>query len=182
MLHVYVDESARDDNGLCVVAAVVLNDGQASAARTELAAILPPGAKRLHWNSDSPVVRNQVSQVIQRQADHVSAYVSYYDSNKRMNDARERCLMHLIADVGGVPFKTVTLDQRSPHQDTRDRVLWSQQCVRLRLPNPPTLSHAGSLSEPLLWLADAAAGAVGEHLAHKDPTYIRVFASTLRIV
>ncbi|UKF32432.1 hypothetical protein [Clavibacter phaseoli] len=181
MLHVYVDESARDTYGLCVVAAVVLDASQEAAARAELAVILPPGAKRLHWNKDSPVVRNQVAQVLQRNAHHVAAYLSYYDANKRMNEARARCLTHLFGDVGGVPYETVTLDQRTPHQDTRDRTLWTQQCVRLQLRNPPQLQHDGTLTEPLLWLADAAAGAVGEHLVNNDPTYVQLFASKLVI-
>jgi hypothetical protein len=182
MLHVFVDESARDDFGLCVVAAVVLDADREEATRAELMAILPKGAKRLHWNKDGAAVRKKTVEVLNRNAHHVSAYLSYYDSNKRMNAAREKCLTHLIGDVGGIPFETVTLDQRTAHQDTRDRTLWVQQCLRLRLPNPPQLKHDGTLTESLLWLADAAAGAVGEHLVHNDPSFVQTFASKLQIV
>ena len=43
------------------------------------------------------------------------------------------------------------------------------------------MRHDGTLTEPLLWMADAAAGAVGDHLAFQRPEFIQQIASKLSI-
>jgi hypothetical protein len=181
-LKVYVDESLRTEIGLCVVAAVVLDETQEIAARADLAAILPPGARRLHWQSDSTVIRQQIMQVLAKHAHFASVYLSHFDDNKRGDAARAQCLSHLYADMGGRPYSHIILDQRTRHQDTRDLVLFTQQCKRLNLPNPPEVTHDGTMTESLLWLADAVAGAAGEHIVNKDAAYIQVMAHKLAIM
>lgn len=182
LLNAYVDESAHESAGLCLVGVAVLDKSIESEVNEALQAALPTGAKRLHWNKDGASVRSKVIDIIAEYTHHCRVYLSYFDDRKRIDKAREACLMHMYSDMGGKPYGEIILDQRTKHQDTRDLVLWTNQCVRLNLPHPPAVRHDGTATEPLLWLADAVAGAVGDNLVKGDNSYVRTLAHKLEIV
>ena len=182
MYRAYVDESIHVEPGICVVGVAVVEAGMEDAVRASLAAVLPRGAKRLHWQQNSTPLRLDSALAVAENVVEARAYVSYFDHQRRGDAARERCLVHMIADLGGLPYETVTIDRRSPHQDTRDLVALNGQCVRLRLPRPPRIVHDGTLTEPLLWLADTVAGAVAEHIQSGDDAFVRMFGHRLAVV
>ncbi|SDP65386.1 hypothetical protein SAMN04487914_12377 [Arthrobacter sp. ok909] len=182
VLKAYVDESAHVAAGLCLVGVAVLDKTIEEEVLQDLQKALPRGAKRLHWNKDGAAVRSRVVEILAERTHHCRVYLSYFDDSKRSEKARDACLAHMFADMGGRPYGEIILDQRTKHQDTRDLVAWTNLCVRLSLPHPPVVRHDGTTTEPLLWLADALAGAVGEHLVKGDDTYVRALAHKLEIV
>lgn len=181
-MRVFVDESVHTAVGVCAVAAVAVDDARAASARADLRSLLPPGAARLHWNNDSPQLRASTVGLVAQYGEQCRVYLGYFDSDKRQDAARERCIAHMYDDLGNSPpFEELVLDKRSPAQDTRDTVIMSGECRRLQLAHPPTFRHDGTLTEELLWLADALAGAVCEHVVKGDPTFVRALASRLVI-
>jgi hypothetical protein len=180
-LKAYVDESAHVAAGLCLVGVAVLDENAEYEVLTALLDALPNGATRLHWNKDSDAVRSKAVDILAEYTHHCRVYLSYFDDSKRSEKARETCLNHMFSDIGGRPYVEMILDQRTKHQDTRDLMLWTNHCKRLSLPNPPLVRHDGTTTEPLLWLADALAGAVGDHLVKGNKTYVQTLAHKLEI-
>jgi len=179
---VHVDESLHVTAGLCVLGVAVIEDAAEGQARADLRLLLPPGAQRLHWQQNSTLLHGQAVGAVNRHVRQARAYLSYFDHPKRGDDARERCLVHMIGDLGGPPYEQIVIDRRSPHQNTRDDLVLGSQCQRLRLPHPPKWRHDGTLTEELLWLADTICGAVSDHLVHGNPGYVQALAPKLVIV
>lgn len=175
----YVDESVHIDHGLYIIAAAIVEG--ADDARADLLALKPAGAPRLHWQSNSQRLRESSADLVAIHVEHAYAFVAYFDDKKRQDLARATIFEQILSKMGGPPITELVIDQRNGHQNARDKEVLLKQCRRLNLRHPPRWSHGDSRQEPLLWLPDTIAGAVGQHLLWKDPAMVHRIGAKLQI-
>jgi hypothetical protein len=176
---VFSDETVHTSAGVFVQAVALVDPERQELARKAMRALCPSGAPRLHWVRNSAALRHQTVGAVVAETVQVRAYLAHFDHERRQDDARRRCLVQLLLEHGGPPVSDIVLDRRSDHQDVRDHSFLMAQCVRFAFPHPPKIRTADSGNEPLLWLADAVAGAVAAHVVDGDSQYVRGLAHRL---
>jgi hypothetical protein len=90
-----------------------------------------------------------------------------------------------LADLEAAGVKRLVFESRQEARDTRDRqTIVTARKARL-ISRSLTHSFARPLEEPLLWIPDAIAGAVGAALVEEDRSYVEHLPSgawTTRLV
>jgi hypothetical protein len=166
----FADESVREDSGgvLYVLgAAVVLRD--LDAAREALRSMLPGRQERLHWRGERETRRLALLQTLSDHGVAVFGSWAYPVGRQRQERARRACLTTLAGDVGREGVTELVLEHRDEAGDRLDR----QTLVDARRGGIVELSYrfARAADEPLLWAADAVAGAMSAHLAGVTSRY-----------
>jgi hypothetical protein len=162
----FVDESVRTGSGglLYVVAAAAVLRADRDRARDEFRKLLLPRQPYLHWNSEKPARRVAV---LDRLAglDAMALACGYYPVGTRHQEsARAACLTALVGDLKAAGISELVIETRGEPLDRRDRrTLLHAREVGIA-PRNLSYRHVGKLEEPLLWAADAIAGAVALHL------------------
>lgn len=149
--HVFVDESKR--RGLLVAAAVV-QPRDLAPARTVLRRLCLPGQARLHFTKERADRRRQVLAAILE----LGVVVDLYDATgiHDQHQARAACLRALVHDVTAADARRLVLEQDDSLVRSDQAVLYA--AVRdAGASGRLTYEHVPARSEPLLWLADAAA-------------------------
>ncbi len=156
----FVDESLRQGpNGLYVIAAVVVTL-DFDAARDAARSMLLRGQHRFHWRDENDRRRRLMIDRISELGVGCRAYVCRPVAVRREPRARALCLNGLLWDLWQDDVVELVIESRQEHNDRRDRrtIVGAQRAQRAH----PDLSYrfAWPEVEPLLWLADAVAGAV----------------------
>lgn len=147
----------------CVVRGEDLDDGRAA-----MTALLLRGQRRLHWRDESTARRRLVlDRIASLSLDIHVVRTSLHDPTKQER-ARALCLRRLLWVLDGSGVVEVAIEGRQQRNDQRDRrtILRSQKggetspALRYRFPRPD--------EEPLLWIADAIAGASIERTGRFD--------------
>lgn len=179
----YVDESARQgpEGVYYLVTAGVVVGADADNARRALAKLHPPQG-RFHWRQEGE--RGRVAMLEAMAELGVAAFVTwdYPIGNKRQEQARRRCLTTLLDDLRHEGVDKLVIERRHQALDNADR----QTILDARHAGlaPPDLEYhfAAPHEEPLLWVPDAIAGAVGMHLAGNSTYYHRLHLGTVLVV
>lgn len=150
-MHVFVDESERRDYLLC--AAVVRGD--VAALRTGVRALCRPGQRRVHFSKEGDPRRRAVLSALVDLG--VQAWV--YRCGSAPADGRERCLDALLADIVPAGATVLVIESRRTMDNLDDEVI--KAALRKYGTGRLTYRHAGPYEEPLLWVPDAVAWAVG---------------------
>ena len=149
--HVFVDESKR--HGLLVAAAVV-QPRDLAPARTVLRRLRLPGQARLHFTKERDDRRGQILNAIL----DLGVVVDLYDaiSGRNQQQARAACLRALVQDLAATDARRLVLEQDDSLVRSDQAVLYA--AVRdAAAGDRLTYEHVPARSEPLLWVADAAA-------------------------
>lgn len=170
-LHAYIDESRRATDGgyLYAMAAVIVPAERSAMLARELRALLPKGARSLHFRVDQASLSRQHLQVLARWHDHhglralaASATIARTRHEQR---ARVRCLSALAAALSNRAVDQLVIESRQEHDNRADdRVLLD--CRRDgSLAGSVVWTHRRYTDEALLWPADAVVGVHGLSLA-----------------
>jgi len=168
----YVDESLRVSHaGLYLLAAAVVAGDDADDARRALRRVLLPGQLRFHWRLERGGQRARMLAAVAKIRPAVLAY-SCRPMPRRQERARALCVNSLVWDLHERDIKHAVFESRGEHGDRRDaatieqarRAKWAAAAV--------TYGFDRADDEPLLWIADALAGAISAHLAEGDATYL----------
>lgn len=149
--HAFVDETQV--NGLLVVAAVVAPRDLARA-RTTMRGLCLPGQARLHFTKERPRRRGEIAAAICR----TGATLHIYDAStvKDSKKARETCLRQLVADLAAAGAQRLVIEQDESLLKHDQSVLYAA-VRRAGVAGSLAYEHLPARSEPLLWIADAAA-------------------------
>jgi hypothetical protein len=175
----YLDESSRQGpNGLCYVVAAAVVAEDEDRARDRLLKLRQPGQRFLHWHDEQRDRRTTVIEGVSETGVLVLVTVCHPVGNRRQERARQRCLVALAADLASEGVSKLVIESRQPRRDRRDRstLLGAQQSGIAR---ELVYRHTDKCSEPLLWAADAIAGAVSLHYAGRDSTYFTMLDTDL---
>lgn len=161
----FVDESMRlGAGGLYVVAAVVVAD-DVDIARQAARSVLVRRQQRFHWRNESEARRQVMLELMSGLDIEARVYVREPIAPRRQAGARALCLNTLLWDLWQAGVDDLVLESRQVHADGADRrtILAAQRARRAS----PDLAYrfARAIEEPLLWLADALAGATSAHVA-----------------
>jgi hypothetical protein len=153
-MHAFVDESQR---GPYLVVAAVLIPRDLVQVRGALRGMLLPGQRRLHFSSERP----QRRRVLLGQMSDLPIQAWVYAAEGKERVARARALESLLADLGSAGARRLVIECREPSQDAADRRLIAQAIRAGIAPAGLSYDHLRAHEEPVLWVADAVAWAVG---------------------
>lgn len=162
----FADESYRaSPPGLFVLAAVtVLPSDDAEALRHALRSVAPNTKNPFHWRHEAEPRRLAMLGVLSaaRLVD-VTVVATSPVQPRRQERARGTCVRQLGWELNRLGVTRLVLESRGS-QDVADRRVLSGLQQAGWLPRSFVFTH-GSKAEPLLWMADAVAGAVAHDLS-----------------
>lgn len=157
----YVDESVRMD--VYLLAAACLDVSEAVDARATITQLSRPGV-RSHWrDADDDARQMAVSVVAGLPLLHIVVTASPLDL-RRQERARRHCMRRLLFELDNASVGHVQLESRGQRQDMRDLQLVNVLRIQHVIGPMLVVDHAQPLAEPLLWIPDIVAGAVGAEL------------------
>jgi hypothetical protein len=153
-MHVFVDESER--TGIYLLGtALVMNPDELGRIRTELRDLRRPGQRRFHFSKESDARRREL----------LSALIStgirarVYSCPAATREARAACLNALVADIVPAGARRLVLESRESMNRLDTQVVSS--ALRKYGEGQLQYLHLRPQEEPVLWVADAVAWAVG---------------------
>ena len=176
----YVDESLRHstDKRLYLVAAAVIVPGDLDSARDSVRNVLLPRQPRFHWRDESEPQRDRMLKIIEGVAPRGLIY-SCRPAPRRQDRARSLCLASMLWDFRQIGVTEVVFESRESHNDRKDaRTIGHAQRAQ-RGPDGLSYSFLRPLDEPLLWIADALAGASSSHIAGEEGRYLEALPGGL---
>lgn len=165
-LHAWVDErmdvDLERDRGTYILASVVCDPSGCEPVRAALRELLQGRQRRLHWRTETGPRRTKIAAAISAVDMAAVVVIGVPMANRRQERARRICMETLLPtlerDYG---VSRVFLEARTQTLIRRDR----EQVANLvgkRLITPGLrVGSARPLEEPMLWVPDAVAGAVG---------------------
>ena len=153
---VFVDESVRSNRYL--LCAVTVDGSDAGQLRREVRSMLLAGQRRLHFKLEGKRRRRVLlDQLVALDLD-VAIVQSRITPDHAAEDARAECLAVIVGEVQiDGPAATLYIERRDG-LDHHDR----ETIVRARLREPAlNFEHLRPHGDPLLWIPDAFAWAVG---------------------
>lgn len=171
-----VDESTRPDERLYVLAAVLVDADLADAHRAVLRSLVPKGQRRLHWRDEREKRRELLAVTCGGLDLDIIVVIGTEMDPSRQERARRKCAERLLWWLKGYGVERVIFETRGPSGDSKDRRLVEALRGRTDLPHAVRVTWASPWQEPLLWLADIAAGAaVMAELG--DDRYLKLFGN-----
>lgn len=172
-----VDESLRQHGGgagFNFLAVARVRPEVGATARATLRDVLRKGQRRFHWRTDSERDRLRFLEVVANS--EVGATVVYQRPVRRrkQEQARVRCLWEAMGQFGVWGIERLLIESRGEPRDSWDRreVIAAQQAGLV--PKTLTYRHEAAVDEPLLWIADAVAGAMSAAIAEGDECYVKL--------
>lgn len=152
----FVDESLRP--GRYLLACVVVPFAQAGELRRSVNGLLMSGERRLHLQRESKRRRRQILEDIAGLDLDATVYVANHRDGRSAEVARTDCLEQIVVDLQAAGTDTQLFIERREGADHRDRSTIIARRARTPLLN---FEHLDPHADPLLWLPDCLAWAVG---------------------
>lgn len=165
-LYSFVDESMRslpDGQGIYVLAAVICEPSACADVREELRRLLKRKQQRLHWRDESASRRSEIATTIGKLDDVASMVVvgAPMDPTKPQDRARRLCMEALYPRLSARRVGSVVQERRTPSQDRNDMGMVDALRGKRLIPARLRIDFAQPKEEPMLWIPDAVAVAVG---------------------
>jgi hypothetical protein len=150
-MQVYVDESERRDYYL----GVTLVRGPVQPLRAALRALTRSGQRRIHFSKEGDSRRRELLSAMAG----LGLTARIYCSPRSVKESREICLSALIEDIAPAGASLLVLESRESmnHLD----VLTIDAALRKHGSQTLEYRHLSPYEEPLLWVSDAVAWAMG---------------------
>ena len=119
-------------------------------------ALCLPGQQRIHFSKEQPRRRAQIVAAISR----LDVEVRIYDASAHADyrQARTACLRRVVYDLAGMKAQRLVIEQDADSLVSADQAdLWLSAVHAEGAANTLTYEHVPPRTEPLLWVADAAA-------------------------
>lgn len=180
-MHAFVDESLRTSgDGLYLVAAVVVVDGDLGASRRAAQKVLLARQRRFHWRNESERQRWRMLEAISTLDVTLLAY-SRVLRGERQERARALCIERMLWDLREMGVSEIVFESRDRGDNKDARTIANAQragvvakTVRYRFERPER--------EPILWIPDAIAGAASAQVAGETPYLDQVPEVLVRLV
>jgi hypothetical protein len=161
----YVDESARhQDNGdscVYVLAATLVDERHADALQGVVMKHRPRGVAKLHWRDQNPKQMTALTKDLAAVPLTGVVAVHFYSYRPDNERARGLCFNRLLTELAAEHnVGAVVLESRDVHRDKNDRGRLTVLRKANRVPKDMEVTWVRGRDQPLLWAADAVAGAV----------------------
>ncbi len=138
---------------------------------------------RFHWSEiTDPAIRHKfLAKVVEHHVD-VRAVVLRKVLGAASEAGRARCLGALLSDLAKAGGNKLTIDKRETgEKNALDTAQITSLIKREILPADFEHSFEKPPAEPIIWIADAVAGAVQAQFTSKDSQYIEAIQALLRL-
>lgn len=171
-LHSWVDESMHVEAGLYILAAVVCDVRGCEPIRDAMRSLLDVGQPRLHWSGESPERKGKIVGTV-AQIDMAAVVVIGTPMPKKNQErARAVCIESMVVALAGMGVEQVLLEERTPSLNERDQLLIRSIRGKKLIPTGMRIDVGQPSAEPMLWVPDIVAGAVGSDRVHGLPQYM----------
>lgn len=177
-LHAWVDESMRvppTEQGMYLLGAVIADPSECGSKREELRAVLPRGARKLHWSDMDDREKKQVTGLVTGFDVAHMVVIGTPLNLKKQEKARAKCMERLLWELGEMQVSNVFLEHRTPSLNKRDMRLVDQLRGRRAMPATLRVDVALPSVEPMLWISDQVLGAMGDAEAGNDETWLNLY-------
>ena len=165
------------DPGLYVLAGVVCLTSSCASIRSTLRTLVDAGQPRLHWSSESPERKEKIVGAL-AQVDMTSVVVIGAPLPKKKQErARAVCMESLTVLLAGFGVSKIFLEERNPSLNQRDRRLIETIRGKKLIPPELRIDLERPSEEPMLWMPDIVAGAVGADRVRGNPRYLDAIRS-----
>lgn len=160
-LHAWVDESVHVTAGFYMVAAAVADVTQIESHRDAMRAIAPSPRRRIHWREEEDKDRLRIAEALgQLDLAHTIVVASPIDPRKQER-ARRKCFERLLPELAAIGVTRACLETRTAALNGRDRTLVAAMRGSGTLTESLRVEFGDPEAEPLLWIPDVIAGALG---------------------
>ncbi len=179
----YVDESMlelTDGTGMAYfLAAAVIYEASLAPTRANLRALLLGREPRLHWTKEFSRRKSLIMRTVSTAEVECVVVVGSMARRRQQERARRQVMKHLLWELDQMDVRWATLESRGAAADRRDLAVVGGLRNGRHLSRRLAVNHEQPIQEPLLWIADAVAGAAGDHRCG-DPRYYRELAPRVR--
>jgi hypothetical protein len=177
-----VDESILlSGSGAYLVACVVLPDGRRAAVRRDLRRLLPAGRVQMHWRNEEARERTALTALLAKESTGLFVYGKRPAVRRDHEPARARLLQTMFEDLAPADVLELLIESRQSPNDQKDRhTISALQAAGLASYDLEYIHRLGR-EEPLLWLADALAGAMLASLKGEGRFLASLPADRLRV-
>ncbi len=177
----FIDESVRESTatGFYLIAVVSVGETDLDKVRNVARSVLLSKRQvRFHWHDESVTQRLKMMEVVRSLSLSMHVYCCRPLPAKQ-DRARARCIERMLWDFREVDIARAVFESRRDVNNRKDsRTIGHGK--RAGLANPAfDWGFQLPSEEPILWLADALAGAVASHLAGEDSRYLKVLPESL---
>jgi hypothetical protein len=175
-----VDESILiPGNGCYLLACVVIpGDERASVRRRVRRAAV---GTHFHWKDERDDARLRMLRVAGDQAVRLIVLACRPTVRREHERARAQLLNDLLDELVSSGTLDLLLESRQEVNDLKDRKVIAAAVIAGRISADLNYAHSGPDQEPLLWLADALAGAGMAHIRGDDHFLARLPGDRLRM-
>lgn len=172
-LHAWVDESMHPcggglAEGIYLLAATIAAPAECDRIRWDLRELLIGRNERLHWRDETAERRRQIAAAIgSLELVHTVVVGAPLDEHKQER-ARRLCMELLLIELDRCGVRQVWVESRKATQNSRDLRMLDAVRNKGVIGAGLHLDFALPKAEPMLWLPDAVAGAVGLAHRHED--------------
>jgi hypothetical protein len=165
----FVDESYVPRTRHYLLAAVVLDTASLDDARAAVRDVRRHRRGAFHWHDERTETRRRALKIAAATSDLQVVVVVKPVPERRQERARALCTASLLAQLQAVdpPVLDVVFESRTATLDRRDRDRIEGLRASRRISATARYGFA-TKAEPLLWLADAVAGAASLQMAGND--------------
>lgn len=163
-LHAWVDESMKvdaGDQGTYILASVVCDASGCDQVRDLLRSLLQGREPRLHWRDEDDRRRTKIAAAIGTVDMAAIVVVGVPMARRKQERARRLCMETLMPALEALGVSRVYLEARTPSLVTRDREQVANLVGKKLITKDLRVLTARPRDEPMLWVPDAVAGAVG---------------------
>ena len=160
----WVDErmDVNGNDGRYTLAAIVSEEAACGSMRADLRSLRLRRQPRLHWRDEDTRRRTKIADVISRMDVTAVVVVGTPMVSNRQERARRVCMERLLPllqrDYG---VSSVMLEARTPSLMRKDHQQVLNLIGKRWITRELSVTDARPLEEPMLWIADAVAGATG---------------------
>jgi hypothetical protein len=164
VLKAWGDESgsAHDLDPGSYVFGAVITDGVdvEERARERLRKLLLPGQRKLHWRDESDKRKDKFIATLPELGLTGIVVTRVGPLDERIERRRRKCFEHFALALIRHNVWYLCLESRDPAGDVRDLAMANALRASQVIPAGFRLEHAAGSSDPLLWAADIACGAI----------------------
>lgn len=165
-LHAWVDERMDvdpvHDRGSYILASVVSDPNRCGPVRDALRALLQGRQRRLHWRDETAPRRTKIAAAISAMGVTAVVVVGVPMANRRQERARRICMETLLPTLErDYRVSRVLMEARTQNLIRKDREQVANLVGKKLITPALRVGSARPLEEPMLWIPDAVAGAVG---------------------
>jgi hypothetical protein len=177
-LYAWVDESMRildpaAGEGLYLLAAVVCDTAVCEPTRGLLRSLRYKRQPRLHWNTEDDGRRAKIAAAVSGVPMSAVVVVGAPLVAAKQERARRICMETLLPHLAGMGVNRVLLEARTASLNDRDRRHLVAMRGQRAVPATLRVDIGRPSVEPMLWLPDVVAGAVGA-ARNGNPSYLDV--------